>query len=311
MFMVESSDAAVLQLAVDAFGRLPPYKREGKRRRFRVRLVLSNHHSTWARKSGPPAPLLTGHDGLLCATVDAGNFALVDVPRSRALVSLSPSMLRFPYHARYELIELAIVTLASRAQSLVPLHAACVGLRRAGILLMGASGAGKSTLALHALCNGMQVLSEDSAFVDLPGLRVMGLPNYLHLQPNALGLLPRGPLLDEIRRSPIIERRSGARKYELDLRNVARAAPPAPLQLAATVFVSRRKATRRNAVMALDREELLTRLRREQPYAAGLSNWRSFEGRIARLPAFELRRADPNASIRDLRTVLAAVRGPS
>ena len=78
---------------------------------------------------------------------------------------MSPGMLRYPYHARYELIELAMVTLASRAQSLVPLHAACVGVRGTGLLLIGASGAGKSTLALHALFSGMQLLSEDSAFV--------------------------------------------------------------------------------------------------------------------------------------------------
>jgi hypothetical protein len=61
-------------------------------------------------------------------------------------------MLRFPYHARYELIEFAVFTLAARAQGLVPLHAACVGEEGRGLLLMGESGAGKSTASLHWRC---------------------------------------------------------------------------------------------------------------------------------------------------------------
>ena len=36
----------------------------------------------------------------------------------------------------------AVFTLAARVQQLVPLHAACVGLKGRGVLIMGASGAG-------------------------------------------------------------------------------------------------------------------------------------------------------------------------
>ena len=68
----------------------------------------------------------------------------------------------------------------------MPLHAACVGAKGNGVLLMGASGTGKSTLSLHALAGGMQLLSEDSAFVALDGLRVTGVSNYLHVGPHAL-----------------------------------------------------------------------------------------------------------------------------
>jgi hypothetical protein len=218
---------------------------------------------------------------------------------------MSRAMLRHAYHARYELVELAIVTLASRKQALVPLHAACVGVRAAAVLLMGSSGAGKSTLALHALSNGMQVLSEDSAFVELGSLRVTGLPNYLHLQPSALDLLPDGALLDAVRRSPMIERRSGARKFEVDLRQLPGRIARAPLRLAATVFLSRQSATRSSILMALGRKELLARLRREQPYAAGLSNWHQFERRIGALPAYVLRRtAHPDVAVRQLQALL-------
>ena len=58
-------------------------------------------------------------------------------PMSRALICVSNAMLRHRYHARYELVELAFLTLAARAQSLVPLHAACVGANGKGVLLMG------------------------------------------------------------------------------------------------------------------------------------------------------------------------------
>ena len=304
-FTVDSTDTAALRLVVDAFGGLPPHRLKRKRRHFRVRIAVTDHRPTWPSGHAPPRPTLAGHDGLLCATVDAGNFAVVDVPSGRAFVSLSPGMLRHPYHARYELIEFAFVTLASRAQSLVPLHAACVGLHGAACLLMGPSGAGKSTLALHALSNGLRLLAEDSAFVDLDDLRVTGSPNFLHVRPSALALLSSGPVLAEIRRSPIIERRSGARKYEVDVRKLPGKIATAPLRLAATVFLSRRQAAPQNALTTIGSAELLSRLRREQPYAAALPNWPTFERRIRALPAYELRRtARPDAPIALLHMLL-------
>jgi hypothetical protein len=311
-FTVESADAAALGLAVDAFGGLPRHRLARAPHRFRVRLVIADHRHAWSRSAGPPRPVLSAGGGLLCATIDAGNFAVVDVALSRALICFSPGMLRYRYHARYELIELAMITLASRAQSLVPLHAACVGANGFGLLLMGGSGAGKSTLSLHALAGGMQLLSDDSAFVAGDNLCVTGVPNYLHVTPSALGFLTDGPLAAQIRRSPTIRRRSGARKHEVDLRTLPGRIARAPLRLAATVFLSRRTTARQQAPRALGRKALLSRLRREQPYAAGLPNWASFERRIAQLPAYELRRAEhPDTAVGQLRELLAAARTSS
>jgi hypothetical protein len=308
-FTVESSDPAALDLAVAAFGGLPRHRLGNERHRLHVRLVLTERRPAWKRRADPPRPTLTSGNGLLCATIDAGNFAIVDVAMSRALVALSPAMLRYPYHARYELIELAMVTLASRAQPLVPLHAACIGVRGAGLLLMGASGAGKSTLALHAFASGMQLLSEDSAFVAMDGLRVTGVPNYLHVRPDALGSLEDGELRAQIRRSPMIRRRSGARKHEVDLRRLPGKLATALLRVAATVFLSTRSAAGQDPLVPLERRALLARLRREQPYAAGLANWREFERRIATVPAYELRRTEhPDVAVQRLRSLLAATR---
>jgi hypothetical protein len=303
-FTVESASAAALQLAIDAFGGLPR-QRLARTRRFRVRLVVARHRSAWPRGAEPPRPTLTAGTGLLCATVDAGNFAVIDVSQARALVCLSPAMLRLPYLARYELIELALVTLASRGQSLVPLHAACIGARGSGLLLIGASGAGKSTLALHALAARMQLLSEDSAFVAVDTLQVTGTPSYLHVTPDATRFLADGALLTSIRRSPQISRRSGARKYEVDLRRLPAKLAAAPLELAGVVFLSRRVAAPENALTTIRRKALLVRLRREQPYAANLPEWREFERSMARVPAYDLRRLPhPDDAIAALRALL-------
>ena len=304
-FAVETEDEALLDLSLEAFGGLPRHKLEPRPRRFTVRLALTDHPQSWARGSAPPRPALGAGAGLLSATVDAGNFVVVDVAMARAFVSISDAMLRERYHARYELVELAFLTLAARGQSLVPLHAACVGTGGKGVLLVGASGAGKSTLSLHALAGGMQFLSEDSAFVALGSLRVTGVPSYLHLGPQTLRFLPANSLRRKIERSPTIERRSGAGKLEVDVRQLDATFAPAPLQLAATVFLSRRKAGRQPAVRALRRATSLARLRREQPYAAAQQGWRAFERRIARMPTYELPRCEhPDLAVELLRSLL-------
>jgi energy-coupling factor transporter ATP-binding protein EcfA2 len=304
-FTVDSDDAALLGLAVEAFGGMPKHRLERRPHRFRARLVLTNHTQSWARASAPPRPVLGAGEGLLCATVDAGNFAIVDASMSRALVCVSKAMLRHRYHARYELVELAFLTLAARAQSLVPLHAACVGANGKGVLLMGASGTGKSTLSLHALAGGMQFLSEDSAFVAVESLRVTGVPSYLHLGWQTLRFLEPEALRRAIARSPTIERRSGARKLEVDLRELDVKVARAPLRLAATVFLSRRKAGRQPTLRALGRDALIARLRREQPYASATPNWRAFERRIVDEPAYELPRTEhPDIAVRLLGTLL-------
>jgi hypothetical protein len=304
-FTVESADRAVLDLAVEAFGGTPKHRFQRRPPRLSMQLVLTDHPRTWPRGSVPPRPALNAGAGLLCATVDAGNFVVIDAPASRALVCVSKAMLGQRYHARYELIELAFLTLAARAQSLVPLHAACVGARGNGVLLMGASGAGKSTLSLHAFAGGLELLSEDSAFVALDGLRVTGVPNYLHVSAESLRSLQSRGLRRVIERSPTIERRSGARKLEVDLRALEGKVAREPLRLAATVFLSRRIAGRQPALRPLRRKRLLERLRREQPYAATQPSWRSFERRIVDVPAYELGRTEhPDLAVRLLRSLL-------
>lgn len=307
-FLVEAADTAVMKLAVDAFGDLPEHRLNGDCRCFKVQLVRSRQGQDWRRGNEPPPPTLSAGAGLLCSTLDAGNFAVIDVAMSRALISVSSGMLKLPYLARHELIELAFLTLASRAQGLVPLHAACIGAKGSGVVLMGAGGTGKSTLALHALAGGMVLLSEDSAFVVPESLLVTGVPNYLHLQSNALEFLPPGALRERLEGSPMIQRRNGARKLEVDLRRTPGKMARSPLRLAATVLLSRRSAGSRPTLHRLERDVFIRRLRREQAYAHGRDNWFEFERRVAAAPCYELRRTShPETAIELLRELLASV----
>jgi hypothetical protein len=304
-FSVESTDRALGNLAVDAFGDLPRYKLDQQPRALTVSLVLTNHKRTWSRGAEPPRPVLSSGNGMLCATMDAGNFAIVDVAMSRALICISAAMLQYPYHARYELIEFAFLTLASRAQRLVPLHAACVGRNESGLLLMGSTGSGKSTLSLHALAAGMQLLSEDSAFVASTSLTITGVPNYIYLQREALNFLQPGRLRRQIQSSPKIRRRSGVQKYQANLREMHGSIARAPLQLTAIVMLSRRSVTKQPVLKPLPSKTFLAQLRREQPYASGMSNWGEFERSIADLPAYELRRPQhPDIAVRELQALL-------
>lgn len=302
---VRSVETALLDQASHAFGNLPHLPVNRNPSRLQVRLILTNYKGKVVRGTNPPEPILSSGSGLLCATLDAGNFALIDPESSRALVGVSPSMLRHPYHVRYELIEFALITLASRTQELVPLHAACVGRNGAGILLMGPSGTGKSTLCLHGISSGLKILSEDSAFIQASAVLVTGTSNFLHIDKETPNFLEPGPLKRQIEESPVIQRRSGARKYELDLRSMRSCIVREPLHPAATVFLSRKSSALRSALKRLSKQEMLTRLRREQPYAIDLPHWRRFEKRIAAIPAFELRRTGhPESSIYEIRKLL-------
>jgi hypothetical protein len=215
-------------------------------------------------------------------------------------------MLRFRYNTRYELIEFAVFTLAARAQRLVSLHAACVGQAGRGILLMGASGAGKSTAALYGLLNGFDFLSEDSVFVAPKTLLATGVANFLHVRADSLRWLGRSPAAAAIAEAPVIQRRSGAKKFELDLRSGGFRLAKSPLEIVAVVFLSPQRAGSRPLLRALPKSELIANLTTMQAYAAGQPQWRAFTARLSGLGAFELRRGrHPLDAVEAFRSLLA------
>ena len=193
----------MLRLVDAAFEGLPRHRLSAISPRLSVTLVLGSgaRRRTRGRTEPPPLGMFSGA-GLVGGATDRSDFVVLSPLERSALVVLSESMMRFSYHARYELIEFAVFTLAARAQRLVSLHAACVGRGGRGVLLMGASGAGKSTLALLSLLEDFDFVSEDSVFVTPDTLLATGAANFLHVRADSLRWVDGARDAAAIRASP-------------------------------------------------------------------------------------------------------------
>jgi hypothetical protein len=290
-FRFESNSARLLRLVDQAFAELPRHRLGGSRRALRVRLLLTPPRAR-APKAAAMPPLNTfAGAGFLCGAVDAGNFAVIAPAQASALVVVSPDMLRHSYQIRYELIEFAVYMLAARTQGLVPLHAAAISHRGRGLLLMGDSGAGKSTVALQCLLHGLEILSEDGVFVRPADLRATGLANFLHLQPRGLRFVQAAASATRISRSPLIRRRSGVQKHELDLRRGGFKLAAKPITIRSVIFLSKQTASGQTLLRPVSARQLAQRLRALQPYAFGQPGWRQFGRELRAVSAFELRRS--------------------
>jgi hypothetical protein len=303
-FHFESTSQELLILVAAAYAGLPRHALGRPLTKMHVRLELASSVRMGAHDAPSPLALISGA-GLLCGATDRSSFVVVSPAARSALVLVPREMLNYPYHARYELIEFAVFTLAQRVQRLVPLHAACVGHAGRGLLLMGGSGAGKSTLALHSLLHGLDFVSEDSTFVTCDTLRATGVANFLHVRADSLDYLGRGADAASIRKSPIIQRRSGIAKFEFDLRHTRHRLAAAPLKLRVLIFISKDRVTTRPLLAPLTRSRVLRYLTASQPYAASLPEWPKFEERAAKLPAFELRRGrHPQEAVIELQALV-------
>jgi len=195
--------------------------------------------------------------GYLGGATNSSNFVLLSPSERTALVVLSRRMLRFHHHTRYEYIEFAAFTLASRCQELVSLHAACVGRGGRGILLMGPSGSGKSTVTLHCLLQGFDMLSEDSVFVAPDTMLATGVANFLHVRPDALRWLgkTRDAAAIRNRRSSGDAAASGSSRWTCG-RGAYRLAA-SPLKITAVVFLSPQSAGDRSLLKPLSKSDLV------------------------------------------------------
>ncbi len=305
-FRFESTSHALLDLVEAAYGGLPSHQLPVAAPEFRIELRLSPPRKDAPVAAEPPPVQTQSGAGLLCGIMDAWNYAVLAPAQHRALVMASHDMLGHPYHLRYELIEFAVFTLATRGLGLVPLHGACVGRQGRGVLLLGASGSGKSTLALHSLLQGLDFLAEDAVFVQPESLLATGTANYLHVQADALRFVDNDGTRRWISQSPVIRRRSGVEKFEADLRQGHGRLAIAPLKLVGAVFVSSQPADDPDVLLnAIPAGEVVARLVADQSYAAGQPGWRDFERALMQRGVHELRRGrHPRASVDALRELL-------
>ena len=313
-FKFESNSRELLRLVDSAYRDLPGHRIWSDTPDFQVNLLLSPPrnpaHTTRGRRRAnraepPPLAMLHGA-GFLGGATESSNFVILSPHERAALVVVSPRMLRFAYHTRYELIEFAVFTLAARAQRLVPLHAACVGVGDRGILLMGPSGAGKSTVALHCLLGGFEFLAEDSVFVTPDTMLATGVANFLHVRADSLGWLGRSREAAAIAKSPVIQRRSGVKKFEVDLRRGRFQLAKSPLKITAVVFLTSEKAGAHPLLKPLPKSDLRANLALEQAYGASQPQWRIFDRNLSRLAAYELRRGHhPLEAVEALQSLVA------
>ncbi|MBV6884219.1 serine kinase [Xanthomonas euvesicatoria] len=296
LFHFHSDSKALLALVDAAYAGLPAHRLPGAPE-FHVTLDLLPRAP--GRTDAEPPPVRThASGGLLCGVMDACNYLMLSVPQRRAMLVVSEDMLAHAYHVRYELIEFAVFLLAARGIGLVPLHGACVGRRGRSVLLLGASGAGKSTLALHSLLHGLDFVAEDGVFVAPDSLLTTGVANFLHLRAEALGLVD-APMRAWISASPVIRRRSGVEKFEVDLRHRHAHLAPKPMRLHAVVMVSRSPAiASAQRLVAVPGEQVAACLAHDQPYAAGQPGWQRFVEQVRRIGMFTLHRGThPQASV--------------
>ena len=305
-FHFASQTAALAELVTAAYGGLPMQHLTHTPPRIRVKLALLPDGAP-RRVARPAAAALISGAGFLCAAHGASAFAIVSPLQRSGLVSLSKAMLRHPYHARYEYLEFAVFMLAARVQGLVPLHAACVGRNGEGVLLMGPSGAGKSTAALHCLLRGLEFVAEDAVFACPRRLLATGVANYLHVCRSALPWLRHTRIHTQVRTSPVISRRSGVRKFEVDLRRGPFQLAAAPLKVRALLFLSAESAGRHALLRRVPARQLRAALTLNQPYAAGRPEWPAFLRQAGCLPAFTLRRGrHPDEAVDAIERVLQA-----
>jgi energy-coupling factor transporter ATP-binding protein EcfA2 len=307
-FQFESNSPQLLRLVDSAYSGLPGHRLSTAAPRLRVRMLLRPGEQPRDRRRSEPPPLsMLSGPGYLGGATGSSNFVVLSPRERTALVVLSQQMLRFPYHTRYEFIEFAAFTLASRCQGLVSLHAACIGRAGRGILLMGPSGSGKSTVTLHCLLQGLDMLSEDSVFVAPDTMLATGVANFLHVRSDSLRWLGGTRAAAAIRKSPVIRRRSGVRKFEVDLRRGAYRLAARPLKIIAVVFLSPQSAGDRPLLDSLSKSALLAKLTAAQAYAANQPEWSTFSKSVSRLKAFELRRGHhPLEAVETLKQLLGS-----
>jgi len=299
-----ADDYQLLQLVTQAYGNLPRHRLAYARATINLRLVRTadDPRARWKR---PPRPRTLSGGGLICSTIDAGNFAALSPATGSGVVALSQRLLNRPYYARYELLEFSVFTLASRVLQLVPLHAACVSMQRRGLLLMGDSGAGKSTLMAQCILKGLDFVSEDSTFVHPATGLATGIANYVHLRPDSLSFLGAAQGATWRRHSQIIRRRSGIEKLEVDLRRLDCRLARSACRARAIIFLAKRSAGKGPLLRRLPLPAALARLERLQAYAAAQPNWSLFLRATAKLQHWELRRgAHPSAAVASLSALL-------
>jgi hypothetical protein len=149
----------------------------------------------------PPTPVCRVRDHLTTNIADGENFAICDLSQGYSLVWVTTAALRHRDYFRYFFLDLAAMcSIGSRF--VTGIHAGCVSLDGAGILLCGDSGAGKSTLSYACARAGWTYVTDDGSFLvhGREDRLVVGNCSQVRFRSTAEGLFP------ELRGSGVMQR---------------------------------------------------------------------------------------------------------
>jgi hypothetical protein len=128
-------------------------------------------------------PLAIEVEGPRLQLTGAGVAGWADARTLAAVCRVSRSVIAQPGRRAGEAIDTLLLFLLTRSGR-TPLHAAGVLCGKTAVVLAGPSGSGKSTLSLAAMARGLQILSDDTVYIQLrPRLRIWGFPHPVHVFP--------------------------------------------------------------------------------------------------------------------------------
>lgn len=154
------------------------------------------------RSSGCPAPPLCRlRENLASNIADAENFAISDYAQGLSLVWVTRAAIEQVSYFRYFFLISTVMGQIANCHAW-GIHAACVELQGAGILLCGDSGAGKSTLAYACARAGFTYITDDGSYlVDGRDDRlIVGDCGLMRFRPGSQDIFP------ELRGMPVLQR---------------------------------------------------------------------------------------------------------
>ena len=173
-----SNSRFVIGLVEEAFGgwriiRDAEYERTSRPAVANVRIVVFDAPRDVVQHVAP--------DAARVMAFSSGSVGLSDPDRGESVIYATRAVVADRERFRTNMLEAMTMALLS-AFDRHPVHAAAIARDGRALLLTGASGSGKSTLAHLAHGAGFDVLSEDTAWIQLePTLRVWGSPGYARL----------------------------------------------------------------------------------------------------------------------------------
>ena len=191
----------------------------------------------------PPAPVCRVRDHLFTNIADPENFSVNDHSLGYSILWVTTPALAHREYFRYFFLESSAMSgIGSRYAT--GIHAGCVSLHGAGILLCGDSGAGKTTLSYACARAGWTYVTDDGSYLlrDRDDRLVVGNCGQVRFRPAAAELFP------ELRGRQIMER-AGAGKPSMEMNT----SDSSPIDTSCTANVKHIVFLKRN----VDRQELV------------------------------------------------------